>query len=426
MTNWLTSNQRPITVNAFWISALVAVSLNAQSADTTLMRRNAASMFGAPGLIQVPSATATPSGTFDLTFDGARQPFLVGSAGQQRNLFVTVGFLPWLTLVARGTSAILPAGALPIRDLSANVSVRLLQEHDWIPSVAAGLQDIGGQASHFDSRYLVASKTFLGSSSVSVGIGSGKVLNGPFGGVQLGLGPWASLLGEYDGHAVNGGVRVFPFPSVADRVGLQPRFDLVWREGVGAALGAGFRTMVGGNGEAVARRTAVAPAHPVEPAPAPAVAPTVAAASAQDRRDAHSAAAVATEQELVALGFEDVRVAIVGSEPAATIDVEYENRRYNRDELDALGIVMGVAASHTSPAITHMRVTIRRVNVPVLTVESSAGAFTAFIHDTLSDTEFAQQLTLSLTRFRGRLTRSKFGAEVAHEIERESRTSWAA
>ncbi len=33
---------------------------------------------------------------------------------------------------------------------------------------------------------------------------------------------------------------------------------------------------------------------------------------------------------------------------------------------------------------------------------------------------------LSFTRFRGRLTRSKFGAEVAHEIEGEGRASRAA
>ena len=33
---------------------------------------------------------------------------------------------------------------------------------------------------------------------------------------------------------------------------------------------------------------------------------------------------------------------------------------------------------------------------------------------------------VSLTRFRGSLTRSKFGAEVAHEIEGECRVSRAA
>jgi len=33
---------------------------------------------------------------------------------------------------------------------------------------------------------------------------------------------------------------------------------------------------------------------------------------------------------------------------------------------------------------------------------------------------------VSLTRFRGRLTRSKFGAEVAHDIEEEGRASRAA
>jgi hypothetical protein len=35
-------------------------------------------------------------------------------------------------------------------------------------------------------------------------------------------------------------------------------------------------------------------------------------------------------------------------------------------------------------------------------------------------------VSLSLTRFRGRLTRSKFGAEVAHDIEEEGGTRWAA
>ena len=33
---------------------------------------------------------------------------------------------------------------------------------------------------------------------------------------------------------------------------------------------------------------------------------------------------------------------------------------------------------------------------------------------------------VELTRFRGRLTRPNFGAEVAHEVEQESRTTGAA
>lgn len=381
------------------VFSALATSLRAQDADTTLMRRNAASMFGAPGLVQVPSATATPSGTFDVTFDGARQPFVAGSGGQQRNLFVTIGLLPWLTLVARGTSAIDPGSTTQTRDLSASLSVRLhrdlsaglavrlLEEHEWTPAIAVGMQDLGGASTFFASRYVVASKTWLGSSTVSLGIGSGKVLNGPFGGIGLGLGQWVSVLGEYDGHAVNGGVRVFPFPSYADRIGLQPRFDFVWRQGVGAALGAGFRTMVGGTGEALARPTAIAPAHPA------AVGPTAVASGAEVQRDTRSSAAIATERQLIALGFENVRVAILGGESGSTIDIEYENRRFNRDELDALGVVMGVAATHASAPVQRMRVTIRRVDLPVVTVESDVGAFVAFVNDRLSDAEFARQLT---------------------------------
>ena len=337
--------------------------------------------------MQVPSATATPSGTFDLTFNDARQPFVAGSAGHQRNLFVTVGLLPWVTLIGRGTSAIGPGNVTPTRDLSASLSVRLLEEHEWTPSLAVGFQDIGGAATHFASRYLVATKTWLGNSTVSLGVGSGTVLNGPFGGIELGIRSWASVLGEYDGHAVNGGIRVFPFPSYADRIGLQPRFDLLWRQGVGAALGAGIRTMIGGKGEALARPSAVAPARTV------ATKATTGESSADVQRDTRSSSAIATERQLIALGFENVRVAIVGGESGSTIDIEYENRRFNRDELDALGVVMGVAASRVAAPVRRMRVTIRRINLSVMTIESDVGAFVAFVHDSLSDAEFARQLT---------------------------------
>lgn len=357
---------------------LIAVSsapLLAQ--DTALFRRNAAATFGFPGLVQVPSAASTPSGTADLTLDNARQSFVPGSDRRQRNAFVTIGFLPRLTLGARGTSAGNSSSVIKTGDLSASFSLRLLDERDWRPAVAVGAEDVGGAHSLFTARYLVASKTWLGRSTVSVGVGHGKVLNGVFGGVGLRVAPWMSALGEFDGHDVNGGVRLFPFPSLADRVRVQPRVDVVWRQGSGVAVSGGIRTLIGGKGEAGARETRDNET------------------TRQETRDneANTAAAIAAEQQLIALGFENARVASLGNDQGARIEVEYENRRYNRDELDALGIVMGVAASHAAAA-QRMRVTILKVGVPVMTVESGVAAFVAFVSDSLSDAAFAEQLTV--------------------------------
>ena len=70
--------------------------------------------------------------------------------------------------------------------------------------------------------------------------------------------------------------------------------------------------------------------------------------------------------------------------------VEYENRRYNRDELDALGLVLGLAALHTPPAVTHMRVIVHEVNITVLEVSTSVEAFVAFVNEQMSARAFAQ------------------------------------
>jgi hypothetical protein len=375
--------------SAIGLVAALATILGAQGADTTLLRRNAAATFGLPGLVQVPMAAATPSGTFDLTFDDARQPHALGAVVSQRNVFVTVGFFSWLTLGARGTSASNPVDTNKTRDLSASVQVHLLDEHGWAPAIAAGAQDVGGAASHFDSRYLVASKTWLGHSTVSVGYGIGPtVLKGVFGGVGLRLDSWATALGEYDGHGVNAGIRVFPFPSFADGIGLQPRVDVVWRQGVGAAFGVGIRTVIGGHGEALPRPTAN-----VGPARRAAAEPSAKAPGSDAQRSTRTASAAEVEAKLVAHGFENVRAAIGGSASGPVIVVDYENRRFNRDELDALGVVMGVISSNAPDSVKRMRITIRRVDLPVMTIESGVGEFVAFVNDRLSNEAFAAQLT---------------------------------
>ena len=101
------------------------------------------------------------------------------------------------------------------------------------------------------------------------------------------------------------------------------------------------------------------------------------------------------QAELLERGLENVRITIDRHESGLTVVVEYENRRYNRDELDALGLVLGLAALRTPPAVTHMRVIVHKVNIPVLEVSTSVEAFLAFVNEQMSAQAFAQQLRIT-------------------------------
>ena len=358
------------------------------------LRRSGLSWSGLPGLIRVPAAATIPTGAADLSFDGGYTPSVIPGAFFQRNAFIAFGFLPRLTISGRGTVAD-TGGPTEVRDLSANAQFVLLKERRRMPAIAAGIQDVGqGAVPYFPSRFVVASKTFLGHARVSAGYASGKrLLDGPFGGVELELGQWVTALGEYDGEHYNGGVRVFPFPSFADRIGLQPALNVAWTQGMRPAMGISARTWLGG-----IRAAGASAARIRRPAGAAVRAPAERARSAAtqaDRVSAPGTAPLAIEQRLNGFGFENVRVGVEPGAPGATMAVEYENRRFNHDELDALGIVMGVTATAAADSVTRMRVTIRRVDVPVMAVESGVAAFIAFVNGGITDESFADQLVIT-------------------------------
>jgi hypothetical protein len=144
----------------------------------------------------------------------------------QQNFNIAIGLLPRLTVGGRGTVAAdddIPSeqtfrlnlqGDLA-RDISANAQLLLLQEGLWWPAIAVGWQDISGGASFFRSRYVVLSKTAFGRVRGTVGFGIGPdVLEGPFGGVELALNRFITLMGEYDADDISAsGKRGMTFPG---------------------------------------------------------------------------------------------------------------------------------------------------------------------------------------------------------------------
>jgi len=140
----------------------------------------------------------------------------------------------------------------------------------------------------------------------------------------------------------------------------RPTVDVVWQEGRHISWGISFRSTLG-EAKFQAQREARADKRYRRPS-----AELFAGMSLQDVCERLQA-------ELIERGLENVRVTIVRLESGYTIVVEYENRRYNRDELDGLGLVLGLAALHTPPLITQMSAIIKKSQHPGVAVFYQCG-----------------------------------------------------
>jgi hypothetical protein len=364
----------------------------AADSNKSALRREAVTLSGLPGLVSVPVAATIPSGMLNLGFSNTRTASSYTGLGTQQNYFVAVGLLPRVSIGLRGTvfgrSANRSADCSC--DLSESIQVQLLTEGDWRPAIAVGAQDPFSAAAYFKTRYVVASKSMLGRLRLTVGYGSGPtVLKGAIGGAELNLTSWASALGDYDGSKSSAALRLQPFPAIADAAGVQPRVDVVWRQGFGLSTAFGLRTSLSG-GSATAHERSVVTTAGARPSRTDAAnAAPVASASASA-----SASAKSVQAELVTQGFENVRATIDHRAGTATMAVAYENRRFNREELDALGIVMAVAAHYAADSVPRIRVTILRREIPVLVIESGTAALTAFLDERATPAAFEQQLAI--------------------------------
>jgi hypothetical protein len=322
-------------------------------------RAAAPSLVGLPGLFEVPAAASFADRSAALSFNSLRSANTPG-ATQQRNAFISFGFLPRITLTARGSVMDSPI-SWGLRDISVNAQLLLTRESRWLPSIAVGAQDFGGAAPNFTGQHGVASKSLFGRARATAGFGSGTYsLKGAFGGIELAPCSWLTILAENEGTRRNAGVRLAPLGDWGVRRGVEPTIDLLWREGQGRMAGVGLRW------------TAASPAE----------------------RKPSTRTPTSTSTSLVAAltshGFENVRTATHGD----TISVSYENRVFNRDEFDALGVVMGETARRAGTGRV-MRITLLRVDLPVMRVVSGVEAFNDFVRGTTDAAAFAKQLVVS-------------------------------
>lgn len=332
---------------------------------------------GFTGLLNTPSAEVVPDGQLvALHANQVDAPYRGPAAWATTNMF-TLGMFPGLEVNLRMTEF----PTCTTGDLSGSLKYQVPGLPPWMPRVAFGVQDFGGTG-YFRTKFAVLSQAF-GPLNLSLGEGRGPVLlKGTFGGAEWRLAPWLQLLAERDTRDANLGLKLRTPPGLLphgyalglilkDALTYQPRhFDVAFT----LAVPLGWRPAP----PHTPPPTQTPPATVLPPASAallPATAPLPSQLpSAPPREAAPVPAPRSLAKALTQLGFENVRTGSRG----ATLVVEYENNRYNHNELDGLGLVLGTTLANAPEPFATVLIAIRKQDLRLLELEGPIQALRAF------------------------------------------------
>ncbi|PVY70809.1 exopolysaccharide biosynthesis protein YbjH [Tamilnaduibacter salinus] len=350
---------------------------------------------GYSGYLNVPSATALPHGQADVQFSD--QGYMRGRYGHYKNVSGGFGVFPKVEVGGRvawnRTQTNCFRVGCDIRDLSANIKLQApLIPEEWF-SLAAGVQDLGGEANFFDATYIVAGRS-LGPVDLSAGYGDpdieGRYLDGAFGAIQYSPVEWAGVIAEHDAQDARAGLRLNS-PKGLLPFGAQVKSKvLLWNEGdsesdrrffsVGISIPFGNEASkthlksVASDKLQVARGDETAPVADVsdfgaarEGSPNESYQPRKDTEKHGNTEEKRIEEAAGIGAALVGEGYEHVRVRSEGK----VLTVRWENNLYNRDERDSIydvaRLVQSRAETHETArlVLTNQRIPVIRHTVPL-------------------------------------------------------------
>ena len=355
---------------------------------------------GFGGLINVPTANSIGYGELHWTFsnltdNGAYSNGTSNGLYQEgNNLSLTVSPFPGLEATVRNTGGTFDGRS----DLSANFKYSpTFIPKEWF-SVAFGMQDVGSIVSFTKSKFVVVSKD-IGQFRMTAGAGSAmlnraniaKRYEGGFYGVQYQPFEWLQLQAEHDG--VNNAIAAtFKTPAAwmnnqaqlytsvmtgdydagdgNDKVFMQVGLRVNLFQGTNTGLNEpNYKSMqmrddlgwfVAGEGM---------PGYSAEPLT---LSPT--SHQAQPKFTDMVNHLISLENALAEHGFEDVWVGYQG----AQLYVRIENSLYNRNNIDAIGVALGMVANLAPAQVSHVDFTLSRYGVPTFRVQGNIGQLVKF------------------------------------------------
>jgi hypothetical protein len=343
------------------------------------------SLQGFTGILNTPNAEVTREGDISLLYSDQKNPeWRAAVRGRADSYLFSAGFFSFAELGGRFTEA---PGVM--RDLSANLKLKVpfIPQGYYLPDLALGVEDLGGGSAFFKSRYLVATER-LGPLRGSLGYGAGPDrMKGLFGGVELKACDYLYLVADHDSRESSAGLRAVGSELWGTPVSLQLtlKTSLERRPGsldvaVGLSFPLSFKATERGKKSAASSGTPLAaPAEEPGPAETAASLPLhsdgktaapgarVDAPGAPGTENARRLTLQQLQRSLVQVGFQDVRL---GTRGAQQVYLSYENNVFNHNELDALGIVLGMASAVLPHDLERISVVVQRKGIRVLQVSA--------------------------------------------------------
>lgn len=303
-----------------------------------------------------------------------------------------------------------------VRDLSFNAKYQIPYiPEDWF-DFAIGVKDIGGDVNLYETYYAVASKE-LWSFRFSAGVAKSDrpygIMDGVFGGVEYQVFDWFSLQAEHDAEAFNAGAKItIPKKWLYDigELTFTSRFysntdyseqDTYWGVNFSMPLSSEDKqnykkveaapyvapvaakpiTKIDDHGIGFIQ-TAMAP-ELAEQAKAVTVASVKQAPTANTQKLANSSLnsqVIELKQALINDGFENV---VVGYN-LNTVFVNFENSVFNRNDIDAIGVVLGRIAESVTNESTHFNVQLSKTDIPLIAIQGMVDNYRLFIEKGVS------------------------------------------
>ncbi|EHJ9982691.1 YjbH domain-containing protein [Vibrio parahaemolyticus] len=337
------------------------------------------------GVIYTPNAQTLEYGLFRFTF--AQGLPAEGVVQTSDSLNFSLGLLEGLEahgrIITTNYSANCFVDGCGIRDLSMSFKYQI--PNYWSIdnfNIAVGVEDFGGELSYFDAYYGVADYT-LEDIPLRLSIGYGKsdnvlgVLDGSFGSIEYQPFDFVQFTGEYDSAEFNSSVKFFtpesllPYDMTAS-LSYQVYSDhdtddqAIWNAALSIPLVTSYtrsRDYARGNGSLMERL-------------------------ALEQGKANNASISALITALRNEGFVNVKVGVSNDK----VVVALENRRYNHNQADGLGVALGIVSSHLGQnaaqdigaASDQFELVMLANQKPVVSVLSDSNCYQSFVNGSAS------------------------------------------
>ncbi len=332
---------------------------------------NATSFQGYTGIINTPSAEVLEDGRVEFSFSNQVDAERVRDTRNEYTAdqyFINMGIMPNLEFSARLTNiekkdsdSSKVYGNYLDRDLSFSFKYQLPFYHEYFPHVAIGMQDPTGNG-RYKSKYIVATQEFpFVRASAGYSFDSER-LDGLFGGMEIKLTDFSYILAEYDSKETQVGLRLNTPVSLSKYVDVsllvKTNIDDD-NQDVSFALNAKIEL---GENHHQANRT-------INPEVFSTYTDTIKTASLPAISDLEE-----LKDKLAAFGFENIDI---GADET-TLYVAYENNIFDQNELDGMGVVLGMAANIKKP-YQKFELVVKKSNQKVVMLKGDFNAYKNFI-----------------------------------------------